>query len=697
MNLIKMFDPRSIAIIGASNEKGSVGNALFMNALVSKKKRRIYPINIKRKRISGQESFASVREIKGEIDLAVIATPAPTVPAVMEDCAASGIKQAIIISAGFGELGAAGQLLSDKVALIAKQAGIRVMGPNCLGFLNSKADLNMSFAAKKTLPGRIAFVSQSGALCTAVLDWAEPQEIGFSRFISLGSMIDVGFADLLDYLADDKDTEAIVLYMESLKDVAAFQKACARLEGQKPIFVLKSGRSQAGAKAARSHTGSLAGNDAAFAALFRQTGISRLASIEEMFDVIKLLSFSDKKPGQRLAIVTNAGGPGVMATDALMALNGQLAKLDRKTLAQLDESLPVAWSRANPVDVIGDADPKRFQIAIRACLEDKNVDAVLLLLTPQAMTAPFLLAKELAKIKVPTGKLILSSFIGGGDLELARGVLAKGRIADFPCPERAISAFCHLSRVPKKIRISVKNENIAQTGTDLERANAIMAAVKKEKRKALHEAEAKALLAAYGFGILANRVAKSRAEALKFANELGFPLAMKIMSPDILHKVDCGGVELDIRTSAEAGLAYDRILKSSQEAHPQADIQGVYMEPMLGRGIELIIGLSQDPVLGPLIMFGRGGSEVELYKDIAFALLPLSYSDLVLMMEETRVYERLKGYRNLPGADFEQIVALIQRIGVLIKDFPEIKELDINPLHASEQGNIVLDAKVVLF
>lgn len=697
MNLNKIFKPKSIAIIGASNQKGSVGYALYTNAKASKVKRQIYAVNIKRKKILGDKAYASVVDIKANIDLAVIATPAVTVPQVLADCAKAKIKGVVIISAGFSEVGQAGAELSEQVLAIAKENGIRIMGPNCLGFLNPGVDLNMSFAAKKALPGQVAFISQSGAMCTAVLDWAEQYNIGFSNFVSIGSALDIGFSDIIEQFAKDKNTTAIVLYMESLKDPARFIKLCKKVSKNKSIFVLKSGRSSAGAEAAKSHTGSLAGADRAFDALFRQSGVVRLESIQDVYDTIKFFSARKTKIGQRLAIITNAGGPGVITTDAIEHQGGQLAKLTKNTIKKLNEKLPSSWSGANPVDIIGDADPARFKIAVNICLADKKVDSILVVLTPQAMTRSLDVAKNLVKIKIPQNKFIFTSFIGGSEVLVAREFLQKNNIPVFETPERAIDGFMNViknNQIRNKKATCLLKED--ETKVQKEKVGQILSKVRLDKRKQLTEAEAKEVLRCYKIPVLPFTVVRSETEINQDSLNLEYPVAMKILSPDILHKIDCGGVELNINNEEEAQKAYTKIIKSAKSHHPQADIRGVYIESMKKSDLELIIGLSYDPVLGPVLMFGRGGTEVELYKDISFGVLPLSKCEIITLMKETKVYSLLEGYRNMQGVDIEKLAGLVHKIAGLAQDFSIVKELDINPLAIDNGKMTVLDAKIVL-
>jgi acetyltransferase len=697
MSLDKIFNPKSIAIIGASDTRDSVGYALYVNAMKSSRKRPVYPVNLKKKKILGAKAYAKVGDIKRKIDLAVIATPAITVPGVLKECAEAGIKAAVVISAGFNEVGAEGQKLFDELGRVASENEIRVLGPNCLGFINPLIDLNMSFAAKQALPGQVALVSQSGAICTALLDWSLSKNIGFSNFVSLGSALNIGFSDVLEHLAEDKKTTSIVLYMESLRNPARFAEVCRKVSKVKPVFVLKSGRSQAGALAAKSHTGSLAGNDLGFDALFRQASASRLDTIEQLFDIITMCSVRSKNIGRRLAIITNAGGPGVLSTDAAYLNGGELAKLSKETLARLSKKLPAAWSQSNPIDIIGDADPKRYKDAMAICLADSRIDSVLTVLTPQTMTDPLAVASEIGKLKIGKNKFVMASFIGGLEVRGARERLEKRNIPVFDTPERAISSFIRLTKQIDRREKEISNEKeLPLAMIEKEKAGQILNKARLEKRKQLSESEAKELLACYGIPVLPFAVVDSRAKAETESSKLKYPVAMKILSPDILHKIDCGGVALDIGDTQSAGQAYDAIIRSAKRHHPKARIHGVYIEPMVKSDFELIIGFSYDPVLGGLIMFGRGGSEVELIKDISFGVLPLNSLEIADMIKSTKVYSRIAGYRNLPGIDPKVIVDIIRKIALLIHDFPNLKELDINPLSIHSGQALALDAKVVL-
>ncbi len=695
MSLNRLFKPRSIAIIGASNKKGSVGFSLYANALKSKVKRRVYPVNIKAEKILGAQSYRNVTNIKKIIDLAVIATPAKTVASVLRDCALVKIKNVVIISAGFSEIGSRGRDMLKEIKQIATDNKIQVMGPNCLGFINPQIDLNMSFAIKQAHLGETAFVSQSGALCTAVLDWASEQSIGFSNFISIGSMMDIDFADILEYLSKDKQTKNIVLYMESIKDPQKFLRISQQFIKHKKIFVLKSGRSQAGAQAAKSHTGSLSGSDLAFNVFFKQAGVIRLNSIQDVYDTIMMAQAKQNIVNKSLMIVTNAGGPGVIAVDELVHQQGKLAHLSKSTIAKLDKKMPTTWSRSNPIDIIGDASPIRFKEAVRHVLQDKNTGAVLVILTPQAMTNPSQVAQELSRLKVPKNKLLFTSFLGGQEITLAREILRKKNIVNFVTPERAVKSFIDVFTAKTQSRFSQKL-TLNKFKPNKKRVANILAKVIEEQRKQLNEAEAKAILAAYDLPIASHWIATNSQELAKLNTKVTYPVAMKILSADILHKIDCGGVVLHINNFQELKRAYQKIMRSVSKAHPQADLSGVYIEVMQKSVLELIIGINHDLILGTMLMFGRGGSEVELYQDIAWGILPLKKNDFFNLLYDTKVYQRLQGYRGLPGGDSQQIIASLYKVACLAKDFPDIKELDINPLSVNGDKIFVLDAKIIL-
>lgn len=698
MSLRKIFKPKSIAVVGASSKRGSVGYDLFRNILKSQYKGDVYPVNYKRKKVQGEKSYQKVSAISAKIDLAIIATPAKTVPAVVKDCAESGVKGAVIISAGFMESGKEGQKLGAEIEDLVEKYGIKIIGPNCLGFLHPSIGLNASFASKSARKGKIAFISQSGALCTSILDWAEQAQVGFSHFVSIGSMLDVDFADLLDYFGNDSETSAILIYMESLRDADKFLKVARRVSPHKPIIALKVGRSEEGASAAKSHTGSLTGNDQVFDIAFRSVGIERVLTITDLFNCAKTLSMKNIPQGKRLAIVTNAGGPGVISTDTLIEQEGKIAKLSKATIEKLNKVLPASWSHANPVDVLGDSTPERYRIAVEICMRDKGIDAVFVLLTPQSMTKPAVVAREIVKINKTSDKAIIACWMGGADIEHGVEILRKNNIPLFRNPENAIKSFMHIVRqkqkgllAGRKVLSLTKNLKVKYS-----KNKAIIESLRIDGRTVMLENEARLFLSNYGINSPANEVAKNLDEVVKISKRISFPQVMKIVSPDILHKVDVGGVILKIKTVTEAQIAYKSILKNIQAKQPNAKIEGVIIEKMLVGGYELLLGAKADPIFGHVVAFGSGGSFVELYQDVAFELLPLNKQSINRLFDNTKIFKILKGYRGLPGTDLDKLAMTLVKFSKLIEDFPEVQEIDINPFIVDNKNGYVVDAKVII-
>lgn len=698
MKLDSLFNPKSIAVIGASDTPGSVGYALFRNLISTDYEGIVYPVNHKRDSVQSIKAYRSVADLPEKIDLAIIATPAATVPDIVGGCGKAGVRFVMIISAGFKEAGREGESLYNQVEKTAKKHNIRIVGPNCLGFIRPSLKLNASFSNKMALPGSIAFISQSGALCTAILDWSVKNNVGFSYFVSIGSMMDVSYHDLIDYFGDDPNTSSILIYMESLTEARKFMSAARAFSRSKPIIVLKVGRSEAGAKAAKSHTGSLAGNDSIYDAAFERSGIIRVDTAVSLFHTAKSLSMQPRPEHNRMAVVTNAGGPGVIATDALIYSGGQVANISRETIKELDKVLPEAWSHGNPVDILGDADPKRYRKALEICINDDNVDAVLVILTPQAMTHPSDVAKELIKVKNEKRKTILATWMGGDDVMEGRRILEKGSIPVYRSPEDAVRCFSYIYRYSRNLKMLYETPATIPHAfePDIEANKKIIKQAMEAGRGALTEAEAKEVLKNYGIPVLDNGIAASAKEAGRIAAELGYPVAMKILSPDIIHKTDIGGVKLNINSKEEAEKAFKSIMESARQHDPQAVIDGVFIEPMIKKQYELLIGCKKDALFGPAIVFGMGGVAVEVFKDTRVGLPPLNMSLARQMIERTKIYKLLKGYRNMPGVDIQSIQFLLYKFAYLVADFPEIKELDINPFSIDEHGGIVLDAKVVL-
>jgi|WetSurMetagenome_2_1015567.scaffolds.fasta_scaffold01402_5 acetyltransferase len=713
--LDKIFNPGTIAVIGASDREGGVGNALMKNLIGNNYQGIVYPVNPARESVAGIKAYPKVSDIPDKIDLAIIVTPAATVPAIVLECGQAGVSGLIIISSGFDEIGAKGQKMSEEILSIARDYNMRIIGPNCLGFIRPSINLNASFANKMALPGHIAFISQSGALCTAILDWSLKNNVGFSHFVSIGSNIDISFHDLIDYFGDDPNTDSILIYMESLREARKFMSAARAFSRQKPIVVLKVGRTEAGSQAAKSHTGAITGNDSVYDAAFERAGIIRVDGALDLFHVAKILAMQKRPADNRVAVITNAGGPGVIAADRLALHNERLAALSHATVTALKKFLPSAASTANPVDILGDADPLRYRQAVELCLADPNVDAALIILTPQEMTSPTDVARQIVSIKNKTGKTMLASWMGGDDVAEGRVILEKGNIPVYRTPEEAVDIFMYVDSYRKRLEFlketpgSVPHAFKPKTEANKKLIEKVVA----DGRLVLTEAEAKEMIANYGIPVAKNGIAKTATEAGEIAEMIGMPVVMKILSPDILHKTDIGGVKLNINSKAEAEKAYHEIMdgvkkfavnmrRSGTTPNPSLErrgmpkIDGVFIETMTKKRYELLIGCKKDEVFGPAIVFGMGGVAVEVFRDTAVGLPPLNMSLALKMIQETKIYKLLEGYRGMPGVDIEAIQFLLYKFAYLVSDFPEIKELDINPFAVDEKGGVVLDAKVIL-
>lgn len=698
MKLDRIFNPKVIAVIGASDKHGSVGYALMDNLINSEYAGTVYPINAKHDHVHSVRAYKTVTEVPDKVDLAIIATPAAAVPQIIEECGQAGVSGAVIISSGFQEIGLQGEKMIEQIFITAKKYSMRIIGPNCLGFMRPDLHLNASFASKIALPGKIAFISQSGALCTAILDWSLKNNVGFKHFVSIGSMVDISFHDLIDYFGQDKDVESILIYMESLNDARKFMSAARAFARTKPIIVLKVGRTSEGAAAAKSHTGSLTGNDAIFDAAFKRAGIIRVDTVVSLFHTAKSLAMQPHPRGNRMAIITNAGGPGIIATDALVKDGGEIAKLSKATIDDLNSFLPVNWSRNNPVDILGDADFARYAKSLQIVVTDPNVDAVLVILTPQYMTNPSVVARELVALQLQTDKTIMATWMGGDDVAEGRMILEKGNIPVYRQPEDAIRCFSYVFNYSKNLKALYEAPATIPHAfePDIEANRKLIDRVIADKRLVLTEAESKELLKNYDIAVVKNAVAKSVKDAGDFSAKIGFPVVMKILSPDILHKTDVGGVRLNINSADEAERAYVEILSSVKKHLPKAQIDGIFIEQMIKKRYELLIGCKKDPIFGPAIVFGMGGVAVEVFQDTQIALPPLNMALSLNLIMETKIYKLLKGYRNIPGVDIQSIQYLLYKFAYLVADFPEIDELDINPFAVDEKGGIVLDAKVIL-
>lgn len=696
--LDKIFRPGSIAVVGASNKEGSVGYSLMKNLLSGGFDGKIFPVNLKHKEIHKIPCFNSVRQIAESVDLAVIATPALTVPEVLKECGETGIRGAVILSAGFKEAGKQGEELYQQILTVARKYKIRIIGPNCVGFINPSLGINASFLSRMALPGKIALISQSGALCASILDWAVDQNVGFSNFVSVGSMIDVDLADLIDYFGMDNQTSCILIYMESLTNARKFMSAARAFARYKPVIVLKAGKSSEGAKAALSHTGSLAGNDTVFDAAFQRAGIIRVETIAQLFDCAQALAMQPRPAGNRLAIVTNAGGPGVLATDYLIEKQCKIAVLSNSTFQKLDELLPAHWSRNNPVDVLGDANAATYKEAVRLCLEDENTDAVLAIFTTQGVTDPTEVANVLAAAKIQGSKTIFACWMGEQDVQPGRDLLELASIPNYRYPESAVDVFSKMYHYAGNLEMLQETPPSAPTHfqVEKEKATGLINAVLQEGRFQLLEPEAKQLLQLYGIPVVPNQVVNAPAKAAKAGSAIGFPVVMKIVSPDILHKTEVEGVRLNINSEEEAKQAFSTMIQKVKALRPTARVKGVLIEKMIDKRYELLIGANKDPIFGPVIVFGMGGVTVELLKDTNLGLPPLNMALAMRIIEKTKAYQLVNGFRGLPKADVEALQFLLVKFSYLLMDFPEIKEIDINPFSVDETGGFALDARVVL-
>jgi acetyltransferase len=701
LNLDKVFNPQSIALIGASDEKGSVGYALIKNLTELGYEGKIYPVNIHKHEILGFKAYQTVDQLSETVDLAVIATPAKTVPDLVEQCGKAGIIGIIIISAGFKEIGSEGKALEDKILEIKKKYNLRIIGPNCLGIIRPSINLNATFATKMPKPGSIAFISQSGALGTAILDWAIHENIGFSNFVSVGSMIDVDFGDLIDYFGTDPKTRSILMYIEGITDAREFMSAARHFARTKPIIVVKAGRFSESAKAAASHTGSLTGEDMTYDAAFKRAGIVRVEEISDLFNSAEVLGMQPLPRGPNLAIVTNAGGPGIMATDALIARGGKLAKLSQKTMKILNKTLPHYWSRGNPIDILGDAKADRYSAVVEACFEDENVDGLLIIYTPQGVLDPAEIARNIVKLYKSKGsyKTILTSFMGHKEVEEANRIFTENSIPTYHTPEQAVATYMYMCQYKRNLELLYETpEELPVDSVPPKRPLAvIMRKAAKENREILTEMEAKQLLGYYNIPIVKTLVAKTADEAAFSASQIGYPVVLKILSPQIVHKTDAGGVMLNINSEAELREAFDNVIRRAKEYDPEAEIHGVTVQPMIKKlGYEIILGAKTDPLFGPVILFGMGGVGVELFKDFAIGLPPLNQTLARRIMEETKVYQLLKGYRNVPPANLKLTEEVMVRFSQMLVDFPQLKEVDINPLFINEKEAFALDARVVI-
>ncbi|MBZ5721496.1 MAG: bifunctional acetate--CoA ligase family protein/GNAT family N-acetyltransferase [Acidobacteriia bacterium] len=696
-----IFAPHSVAVIGASERPGSIGRAVLWSLVSSPFGGTVYPVSDKRTSVLGIKAYKRIGDIPEQVDLAVVVTPAATVPDVITECVEAGVPGCIVISAGFKEHGEKGKELERQILERMQGSGMRLIGPNCLGVMNPLSGLNATFGSNIARPGNVAFISQSGALCTAILDWCQKEMVGFSAFVSVGSMLDVGWGDLIDYLGNDPRTHSIVMYMESVGDARSFLSAAREVSLNKPIIVIKAGRTDAAAHAAASHTGALTGSDEVLEAAFRRCGVLRVNTIADLFYMADVLSKQPRPRGPRLAIVTNAGGPGVLAADSLIFSEGQLAELSPNSMEQLNQLLPPHWSHNNPIDILGDALPDKYTKVVDIAAHDPNVDGLLAIICPQGMAEPTQTAEHLKAYAQTTGKPVLASWMGGADVAAGRDILNRAGIPTFPFPDTAARVFCYMWRYSDRLRTLYETPVLraeAEEGPNRTLAERIVARARQAGRTVLTEVESKQLLATYGIPTVPTVTATTEAEAVEQAGEIGYPVVLKLFSETITHKTDVGGVQLNLRDADAVGAAYREIRRSVAEKAGPEHFLGVTVQPMVKLdGYELIVGSSVDPQFGPVLLFGSGGQLVEVFQDRALALPPLNTTLARRLMDRTKVFAALQGVRGRKAVDLAALEELLVRFSQLLVEQPWIREIDINPLLASPERLLALDARVVVY
>jgi acetyltransferase len=695
-----MFTPASVAVIGATDRPGTVGRTILEN-LLRGFQGAVYPVNPNHQKLLGVRSYKAIREIPSPVDLAVIATPAATVPQLIGECADAGAKSAVIISAGFKERGAEGLALEQQIQEQLRRGSMRLIGPNCLGVMNPTIGLNATFAKDGPRPGSVAFLSQSGAMLTAILDWSYREEVGFSAIVSTGSLLDVGWGDLIYHFGDDPNTKSILLYMESVGDARSFLSAAREVALTKPIIVIKAGRSEAASRAAASHTGALTGSDEVLDAAFRRSGVLRVHNIADLFYMAEVLGRQPRPKGPRLTILTNAGGPAVLATDSLVANGGELAAISPESLNRLNEFLPSHWSHNNPIDILGDADPERYARALEIASQDPNSDGLLVILAPQGMTDPTQIAERLKPYAKGSGKPVLASWMGANSIAAGESLLNSAGIPTFSYPDTAARAFTYMWRYTYNLRGLYETPTLTEH-PELESASRdqieqIIQNARGHGRTLLTEIESKKLLSLYGIPTVETRFAASEDEAVNLASDIGFPVVLKLFSETITHKTDVGGVKLDLQDESAVRSAYRAIHSSVAEKAGQVQFAGVTVQPMVKLdGYELILGSSVDSQFGPVILFGSGGQLVEVYRDHALALPPLNTTLAQRMMEQTRIFTALKGVRGRKPVNLSALEHLLVRFSQLVLEEPWIAEIDINPLLVSADRLLTLDVRIVL-
>lgn len=713
--LRELLAPRSVAVVGASEVPGKVGTGVFRNLLGHGYSGALYAVNSKGGSVGGVRAYRRISEVPPGVELAVLCTPAQTIPGLIDECGAMGIRGVLVITAGFRELGEQGRELEAAVMrAVARYPGMRLLGPNCLGLIHPASRLSASFANGMPKVGSLAFLSQSGALCTALLDWSLREGIGFSHFVSVGNQLDVGFADLLDYLAQDPSTKSAMMYIESISKPHEFLEAAKRFASCKPLIAYKAGRFTQSAHAACSHTGAMAGEDSVYQAALDRCGVHRVMDMASMIQCAELLGQSAEQVRERVAIVTNAGGPGVMAVDSLLELKGTLATLSNTTLEKLESFLPPNWSRGNPVDVIGDADPERFSKAVQIVLDDPAVDTLLAILSPQSMTDPTTTAKGVAAVKIAPGKRLLASWLGGVSMQAGVEILQLAGIRHFEFPEQAIRAIVDLVKDTAR-RVELVGEadeeawkGICATagGTEFTQSScdeilaqcSVTSTLPKGSRYTMSEVESKRLLELYGLKVPGVSIARSADEAALVSERIGYPVVMKIYSMDITHKTDVGGVKLGLQTREQVQACYERMLEEVRLHCPSARLDGVTLQPMIDRTdcVELILGIKRDPTFGPVVMVGFGGVAAELFADRVVELLPIGPKRAESMLKRLKCWPLLDGYRGKPRVAIDEAIKAIELVAILASQCEWIEELDINPLLVGPRGAVALDGRVVV-
>ena len=698
-----LLAPRGVALVGATEREGALGNIVYRKLLEAKPRGPLYAVNPKHRRLFGHDAYARLADLPEKVDLAVIVTPARTVAQVLRDAGRAGIRGAVVLTSGFGETGEAGRMLQAEILAAAHEAGVRFIGPNCLGIMRTDAGLNATFARTYARPGQLALVSQSGAICGAILDWAASAEVGFSSVVSLGGAADVDFGEVLDFLVADEGTDSILLYVEGIRDARRFISALRAAARVKPVIALKVGRYASGSKAASSHTGALVGSDAVFEAALRRAGTVRVKTYTQLFAAARGLASHAFPKGERLAIVTNGGGPGVVAADSAAENGVPLAELSPATIQLLNEKLPPQWSRGNPLDIIGDAPAERFAAATAAALDDPGVDAALVIYSPVAVTEPEAAARAVAAAAKGRKKPVLAAWLGDINPNESRHYLEQQGIPNFYTPENAVEAFSLIVAYRRNQELLLQAPSalaraIDEPPPDLDAALKIREGALREKRTILSEHEAKALLRAFGLPVPRSDAARSRDEAVRLAREIGFPVVLKILSPDITHKSDVGGVRLSLQNEDMVASAFDDMMHHVGRLRPGARVEGAVVQPMLRfpHAREVLVGVATDPVFGPVISFGTGGVAVEAVRDTAIALPPLNAFLARDLMSRTRVHRLLAGYRDVPAADLDALAGVLTGVSRMVCLLPWVKEMDLNPVLAHAGGAVIADARVVV-